>query len=579
MISEFEIRQLSLHDRRSRKKVEDFLALNELRLDEVDSYYGIFRLEEEEILAGGGLKRDIIKCVAVREELREELREEHLFNMLVSHLMSVAREEGHFSCKVYTKPKNLAIFQSLGFKLIAQSPQALFMENSLTELNRYKAHLAEASDRHKGERRGLIIMNANPFTKGHRYLVETAAAQVDQLFVVVVKENRSMFDYKYRLEMVESGCADIANAHVLEGSDYQISEATFPTYFLKQVTDATNEHIRLDLDVCLRHIVPSLSITHRFVGSEPTDKLTARYNELMHEVLEPQGVEVVEVERLTLKDMVINASRVRQVGDLSLLFPTSVPFVLGVLAAQAMRDELNLKGKPGLIDNGSHSDMNYEVMMRSINAIEPYLVKLAQLSYSDEMPAVTTVTSIGLQAESAMLEATGGVNTHKGAIFALGMMVAGIAHSVYRLHQVDVAKIREAIMTLAKGMPATSDTHGAAVRQKHHVKGALDMALEGYAQLFEDWMPYFQQVKEDEQARLRLLLHIVSTLEDNNLYHRGGAELTLESQQRCAQVADNFRTEDNEALAEWMKKHNMSPGGSADMLALSLFAAHIIYNI
>ncbi len=578
MISEFEIRQLSLHDRRSRKKVEDFLALNELRLDEVDSYYGIFRLEEEEILAGGGLKRDIIKCVAVREDLREE----HLFNMLVSHLMSVAREEGHFSCKVYTKPKNLAIFQSLGFKLIAQSPQALFMENSLTELNRYKAHLAEASDRHKGERRGLIIMNANPFTKGHRYLVETAAAQVDQLFVVVVKENRSMFDYKYRLEMVESGCADIANAHVLEGSDYQISEATFPTYFLKQVTDATDEHIRLDLDVCLRHIVLSLGITHRFVGSEPTDKLTARYNELMHEVLEPQGVEVVEVERLTLKDMVINASRVRQVGDLSLLFPTSVPFVLGVLAAQAMRDELNLKGKPGLIgpdDNGSHSDMNYEVMMRSINAIEPYLVKLAQLSYSDEMPAVTTVTSIGLQAESAMLEATGGVNTHKGAIFALGMMVAGIAHSVYRLHQVDVAKIREAIMALAKGMPATSDTHGAAVRQKHHVKGALDMALEGYAQLFEDWMPYFQQVKEDEQARLRLLLHIVSTLEDNNLYHRGGAELTLESQQRCAQVADNFRTEDNEALAEWMKKHNMSPGGSADMLALSLFAAHIIYNI
>lgn len=578
MISEFEIRQLSLHDRRSRKKVEDFLALNELRLDEVDSYYGIFRLEEEEILAGGGLKRDIIKCVAVREELRDE----HLFNMLVSHLMSVAREEGHFSCKVYTKPKNMAIFQSLGFKLIAQSPQALFMENSLTELNRYKAHLAEASDRHKGERRGLIIMNANPFTKGHRYLVETAAAQVDQLFVVVVKENRSMFDYKYRLEMVESGCADIANAHVLEGSDYQISEATFPTYFLKQVTDATDEHIRLDLDVCLRHIVPSLGITHRFVGSEPTDKLTARYNELMHEVLEPQGVEVVEVERLTLKDMVINASRVRQVGDLSLLFPTSVPFVLGVLAAQAMRDELNLKGKPGLIgpdDNGSHSDMNYEVMMRSINAIEPYLVKLAQLSYSDEMPTVTTVTSIGLQAESAMLEATGGVNTHKGAIFALGMMVAGIAHSVYRLHQVDVAKIREAIMALAKGMPATSDTHGAAVRQKHHVKGALDMALEGYAQLFEDWMPYFQQVKEDEQARLRLLLHIVSTLEDNNLYHRGGAELTLESQQRCAQVADNFRTEDNEALAEWMKKHNMSPGGSADMLALSLFAAHIIYNI
>lgn len=578
MISEFEIRQLPLNNRRTRERVEAFLAANELRLDDVEQYYGIFRLDEDEILAGGGLMRDIIKCVAVREDMREE----HLFNMLVSHLMSVAREGGHFSCKVYTKPKNLAIFQSLGFKLIAQSPNALFMENSLTELNRYKAYLSEVGNNCKGERRGLIIMNANPFTKGHRYLVETAATQVDQLFVVVVKENRSMFDYKYRLQMVQCGCADIANAHVLEGSDYQISEATFPTYFLKQVTDATDEHILLDLDVCLRHIVPSLGITHRFVGSEPIDKLTARYNELMHQMLEPQGVKVLEIERLTLKDVVINATRVRQVGDLTLLFPTSVPFVLGVLAAQAMRDELNLKGKPGLIgpdDNGSHSDMNYEVMLRSIDAIEPYLVKLAQMCYSEELPNVNAVTTIGIQAESAMLEATGGVNTHKGAIFALGMMVAGVAHSVYRLHQVDVAKIREDIMSLAKDMPTTSDTHGAAVRQKHHVKGALDMALEGYAQLFEDWMPYFQHVKDDEQARLRLLLHIVSTLEDNNLYHRGGAELTQETQQRCARLAENFKIENNEALTKWMKEHNMSPGGSADMLALSLFAAHVIYNI
>lgn len=578
MISEFEIRQLSTHDRRTRQKVEDFLALNELRLDDVDAYFGVFRLDEEDILAGGGLKNDIIKCVAVREDLRDE----HLFNMLVSHLMSVARENGHFSCKVYTKPKNLAIFQSLGFKLIAQSPQALFMENSLSELNRYKAHLAQEADRYPGASRGLIIMNANPFTKGHRYLIQTAAQQVDQLFVVVVKENKSMFDYKYRLPMVEAGCRDFANVHVLQGSDYQISEATFPTYFLKQVTDSTDEHILLDLDVCLRHIIPSLGITHRFVGSEPTDKLTARYNQLMHQVLEAQGVKVVEVERLTLKDVVINASRVRQVGDLSLLAHTSVPYVLGVLAAEAMRDELNLKGKPGLIgpdDNGSHSDMNYQLMMRSINAIEPYLVQLAQVCYSSEKPSAQTVTAIGLQAEAAMLQATGGVNTHKGAIFALGMMVAGIAHTVYCLRQVDAAKIREVIMQLANDIPSTHNTHGAAVRQKHHVKGALDMAREGYAQLFNDWMPYLQQVKDDQQARLRLLLHIVATLDDNNLYHRGGAELTHESQRRCAQVAEHFSIEDNEALAEWMKNHNMSPGGSADMLAQTLFAAHIINNI
>lgn len=578
MISEFEIRQLDVRSRRSREKVETFLAQNELRLDEVDCYFGIFRLEEDEILAGGGLKRDIIKCVAVREDLRDE----HLFNMLVSHLMSVAREAGHYSCKVYTKPKNLAIFQSLAFKLIAQSPQALFMENSLTELNHYKAQLSELGNQCKGEHRGLIIMNANPFTKGHRYLVESAADQMDQLFVVVVKENRSMFDYKYRLEMVQHGCKGLNNVHVLEGSDYQISEATFPTYFLKQVTDATDEHIRLDLDVCLRHIVPSLGITHRFVGSEPTDKLTARYNELMHEVMEPQGVKVVEIERLKQDEQVVSASRVRQNGNLSMAYKSSVPFVLGVMAAQAMRDELNLEGKPGLIgptDNGAHSDMNYEMMMRSINAIEPHLVRLANMCYGQEKISSATIAEEGLQAELAMMEATGGVNTHKGAIFALGMMVVGMAQSYYQLNQIDIQDIRRIISQLANEMLATTSTHGAEVRKKHHVKGALDMAREGYAQLFDDWLPYYQKVKDLENGKLQLLLHIISTLDDNNLYHRGGAELTHEAQRRCAEVAENFGKENNEALGAWMKEHNMSPGGSADMLALTLFAAHNIYNI
>ena len=578
MISEFEIRQLSVHDRRTRAKVESFLAQNELRLDDVDAYYGIFRLDEEEILAGGGLKRDIIKCVAVREDMRDE----HLFNMLVSHLMSVAREEGHFSCKVYTKPKNLAIFQSLGFKLIAQSPQALFMQNSLSELNKYKAYLAEKANQVCAKRRGLIIMNANPFTRGHRYLVEQASSQVDHLFVIVVKENVSLFDYRYRLAMVSKGCSDLGNVTVLEGSDYQISSATFPTYFLKQVTDATDEHIRLDLDVCVRHIIPALGITARFVGTEPTDKLTARYNELMHEVLEAQFVKVEEIERLTIEDKVVNASRARQLGDLSIVYPTSTPYVLGVMAAEAMRCELELKGKPGLIgptDNGAHSDMNYDMMRRSIDAIEPFLVDLALLCYAENLPESQEVIRHGVMAEKAMIEATGGVNTHKGAIFALGMMVAGVAHCVYRLHKIDIQQVREAIKILAEEIPTTNNTHGAEVRKKHHIKGALDMAIEGYAQLFDDWMPFYQKIKDNEHAGLRLLLHIVATLEDNNLYHRGGAELTQEAQQRCAQLADNFRIEDNEALNEWMKSRNLSPGGSADMLALTLFAAHIIYNI
>ena len=154
----------------------------------MEQYFGIFRLEEDELLAAGGLYHDIIKCVAVRQEMREE----RLFNMLVSHLMSVAMQNGYFSTKVYTKPENLDIFTSLGYKLIAQSPHALFIENSLSELNRYKNYLTTQRQEVSGSKMGLIIMNANPFTKGHRYLVEQASAQVDHLFIIVVKENLSL---------------------------------------------------------------------------------------------------------------------------------------------------------------------------------------------------------------------------------------------------------------------------------------------------------------------------------------------------------------------------------------------------
>lgn len=573
MISEFEIRQLNLSYRPVREQVERFLATNALRLDEVERYYGIFRLEEDEILAGGGIYHDIIKCVAVREDMREE----RLFNMLVSHLMSVAREEGHFSCKVFTKPTNLTIFRSLGFETIGQSPKALFMENSLTELKKYKNYLQNHALA-TAPKRGLIVMNANPFTRGHRYLVEQAAAQVDQLYIIVVKENKSLFDYRYRLAMVQQGCIDIANTKVLEGSDYQISSATFPTYFLKQVTDATDEHIRLDLDVCLRHIVPTLGITHRFVGSEPTDALTARYNELMHEVLSLQGVEVVEIERLKQNGQVISASTLRKQGLLSMAYPTSIPYVLGVMAAEAMRNELNLEGKPGLIgphDNGAHSDMSYDVMSRSIDAIEPHLVKLAEMCYCQNLPEVKDITTCGQQAEQAMLEATGGVNTHKGAIFAMGMMIASMAHTMYADHQLDHKRTKAIIADMAQQMQATTDTHGAEVRKKHKVKGALDLAREGYAQLWDDWLPYYKGIADRQEGKLRLLLHIVSTLDDNNLYHRGGAELTKEAQQRCAEVADSFTTQAAAELNQWMKVHNLSPGGSADMLALTLFTANI----
>lgn len=579
MNSDFEIRSLDIKNVRVRARVESFLQANGLRLDTVEFYFGVFRLDEDEILAGGGLYRDIIKCVAVREDLREE----HLFNMLVSHIVSEAYAEGHYSLKVYTKPANLAIFQSLGFKLIAQSPQALFMQNSLSELQAYKAYLQQSRESHharcNGRDAGLIVMNANPFTLGHRYLVEQAAGRVGELYVIVVRENRSMFDYAHRLSMVREGCADLANVCVLEGSDYQISEATFPTYFLKQVSDASDEQIQLDLDVCLRHIVPSLGVTSRFVGSEPSDLLTCSYNRHMHRLLPPQGVEVVELPRVEKSSAPISASTFRRTWDLSLLPASSVPYAIGVRAAQSLQQELDLTPKPGLIDcddNGAHADMTYALMQRSIRALEPFFVEFAKMGLSASLPSVADVVSRGLVAEQAMLEATSGVNTHKGALFALGLSCLASAHAYGTEGRVSADSFRADIVALAAQFPQPQGTHGAAVRSRYQVPGALDVARTGYSQLFADWLPFLRSVAGDAYAQHKLLLRIMATLDDNNLYHRGGADKARQVQQQSTALLESFTLDGLHAMCRQLRESNLSPGGSADMLALTLFADAII---
>ena len=98
--------------------------------------------------------------------------------------------------------------------------------------------------------------------------------------------------------MIRQGCDGLAD--VVEGSDYQISAATFPTYFLKDLSDAAETQMRLDIDLFGRHIAPALGARVRFVGTEPSDPLTARYNALMKELLPKYGVDVVEIPRLTL---------------------------------------------------------------------------------------------------------------------------------------------------------------------------------------------------------------------------------------------------------------------------------------
>ena len=587
-----DIQELPLSVPSIRRQVENFLGSNGLRIGEVDLYLAVLD-EEGEILAGGGLCRDIIQCLAVSEKARSA----GLSVPLVSRLLSVAADRGYTNVKVFTKPENRSVFESLGFRLLSEAPKAIFLENGrgLADYCRYlRIHQAP----------GVIIMNANPFTRGHRYLVEQASLSFRapegrrNLTIIPVREDMSRFPYAERLEMIRRGCEGLAD--VVEGSDYQISSATFPTYFLKELSDAAETQMRLDIDLFGRHIAPALGATVRFVGSEPADPLTARYNALMKELLPKYGVEVVEIPRLTVDAAAssepVSASRVRAFLDAgqfraaSALTPVSTwPYLMADLAERALRLELDTPLKPGLVGPdaaGAHRDMDYALMRKGIDAIRPYFAPMA-LAGSPE-----ALRRLGIDAEAAMLAATGGVNTHRGAIFALGLALnAGYrifcgneALEGRRMEVIDNKHLMHSCLgEIARSIShkslndselhSTPRSHGAHAVRQYGVKGARELACEGYRALFEDWLPFFCGPGEahGEIGWQKLLLRIMSTLDDTCILHRVGYDRAHRVKAEAKALLESFSIDGLSGMCDRYAAEGISPGGAADMLALTIF--------
>ena len=557
------------------KLVERFLGENGLRLEALDSYT-VIEDAEGRILAGAGLSGDIIKCIAVSPDARSE----GLVAPVVSHLISQAASHGISELKLFTKPENENIFGSLGFHVIARAPLAILMENG----RGLECYLASCPAPTGHLTTGVVVMNANPFTLGHQYLLEQAAARVDRLLVIPVREDRQCFPYAERLAMIKAGAP--SGVTVLEGSDYQISAATFPTYFLKDLSDAAETQMRLDLDLFSKHIAPALGASVRFVGAEPSDALTARYNEIMKEVLP----EVVEIPRLETPgqaggdDLIghpISASSVRRFLEqgsftcASALCPkSSWPFLLGYLADRALRMELDTPLKPGLVGPdscGAHKDMDYGVMLRGIEALRPFWPRMAQA------PNPLELKELGIEAEKAMLEATGGVNTHRGAIFCLGLALnaCGMEVSVSEdVMQNNLGKIAQEILRNSQNDRHLHSTHGEAAVKQYGVKGARAMAAEGYQALWHDWLPYYRSFgpgPKKESARQHTLLKIISTLDDTCVIHRVGHERAQEVKREAADGMGPLKE-----MCDRYAREGISPGGAADMLALTIFIDSII---
>ena len=293
----------------------------------LDAVYGIYS-DDGTLIATGARYRNILKCIAIDHEHQGG----SLFNELMSGLMRDVFACGHRACYVYTKADARDAFRHLGFCDIAHVDDTLyFLENAVRGLPHYLQALR--GQYVAGNRIAAIVMNANPFTNGHRYLVEKAAKENDVVHLFVLSEDLSQFPGAVRLALVKAGTTDLANVHVHPTGDYIISAATFPSYFLREDDDVTTIQARLDARIFKEHIAPALGITKRYVGHEPYSAATAIYNQALQQ--EFAGAPQLEiVERLRADGEYISASRVRELianGNLEAVRPLVPPTTFAYL--------------------------------------------------------------------------------------------------------------------------------------------------------------------------------------------------------------------------------------------------------
>lgn len=319
-----EIRRIFEGDRRARAEQLALLQQAGIGLDRhLDYSLGLYD-EEGALRATGSFYRNTLRCLAVDSAWRGE----GLLARVVSALIQELFARGERALFVYSKRDAADSIAPLGFHTVAATDDIVFMENRRQGFADYLAGLRTESglegDEVPAGEIGAIVLNANPFTLGHLYLVERAAAACRRLHLFIVSEEVSAFPYAVRERLIREGTAHLPGLHYHATGPYLVSSATFPSYFVKESEALTLAQAGIDAAVFVR-IAQTLHISQRFVGEEPYSPATALYNRAMREILPKHGVALHIIPRAESADgLPISATRVRQlmmVGDDEALRP------------------------------------------------------------------------------------------------------------------------------------------------------------------------------------------------------------------------------------------------------------------
>ncbi|WP_197073456.1 [citrate (pro-3S)-lyase] ligase [Clostridium polynesiense] len=305
---EYEIieKRMFLDDIEDRKALELLLTEEGIKLDKNLEYtVGIY--SGERLIGTGSFFKNTLRCLAVSREYQGL----GLMNRIASHLMNEEYQRGYTHIFLYTKGGAAETFKDMGFYEIERIKDVLvFMENRKNGIREYAEGLY--ADKVVGDSIASIVVNANPFTLGHQYLIEKAASENDVLHVFVVSEEASVVPASVRYELVKQGTKHLKNVVLHKSGDYIISHASFPSYFIKEEESVVRLHAELDIRIFADYIAKSLGIRRRYVGEEPFDEVTRTYNEVMKESLEERGIECIIIPRFLKYGEAVSASRVRR---------------------------------------------------------------------------------------------------------------------------------------------------------------------------------------------------------------------------------------------------------------------------
>lgn len=313
--SDFEITLSPIYpnDKLSNKRILQLLNAEGIKRDRNLDYTCAAYDSDYNIIGTGSCFGNTLRCLAVSHEHRGE----GLTNKIISHLIQYQFERGNYHLFIYTKYTTYHLFKDLGFyEIVRIKDQIVFMENKKTGFSDYLNELKKNNINnidHNKKKVAAIVMNANPFTLGHQYLIEKASKENDILHLFIVSEDKSIVPFKVRKQLIKEGTKHLTNIIYHDSGPYIISSSTFPSYFQKDEKDVIESHANLDIEIFTK-IAKALDINARYIGEEPTSLVTGIYNQLMIKKLPENGIQCVVVPRMTNKEgnEVISASDVRK---------------------------------------------------------------------------------------------------------------------------------------------------------------------------------------------------------------------------------------------------------------------------